>query len=112
MLGRAKPCGASLTKVSLIVFQARRQRRRTRSGTNVPAPPPDRGCRVCLASVALFSFIQFPAVSPVDSKFHGQAEGNLKPLWPGYGLLSRGQISVQRPGTALFQEHCHGHQTF
>jgi len=76
------------------------------------AQSPDREHHLGVTPVAFSSFAQFPAVSAVDPRFHGQAEGDLNRLWPGCKLRDRELIPVQRPGTTRLQEHCHGHQTF
>lgn len=101
MLARAKPHMASLTKVSLIVSQARLERVRTRRGANMPAQPPDREHHLGVTPAAFSSFAQFPVFSPVDSPFCGQAECNPIRFWPGRGLPSRGPMPGGQSGVSL-----------
>jgi len=85
---------ASLTKESVVLFQARLKRGRTGRGKSVFAQPLDIGRRMHATPAAFFSFTRFPVVSPVDSRFRGQADGNLNRLWPGRELQGCGPIPV------------------
>jgi hypothetical protein len=75
MLARARLCGASLTKVRLIVSQARLERGRTRRGASVIAPPPDSGSRTRNSPAYSFRLVQI--LLPAPAQFRGQIETNL-----------------------------------